>query len=77
MYHFIEIKCPKCSHQFVWLKGENNTGPNWYRRKGYDEYLDSAICPKCALEMIVLNNSHVGIDIDDESIEIEPGLRGL
>lgn len=77
MYRFYEIKCPKCGHQFTWLEDSKDSDGNFYRRKGRKELLESTNCPKCNAKMVVLKESHSGIDIMNESIEIVPGFRGL
>lgn len=78
MYHFLELTCPNCRHQFIWLehtyKGSIYTV---YKRIGYDEILESTLCPKCNIEMVVLKDSHIGIDIRDKSIEVAGTLRGI
>lgn len=78
MYHFLEITCPNCRHHFVWLehsyKGSSYTV---YRRRGYDEILESTLCPKCNIEMAVLKDSCSGIDVRDKSIEVASTIRGI
>ena len=78
MYKFIEITCPNCNHQFVWLE-HTYKGTNYklYRRRGHDELLESTICPKCNTEMVVLKNSHNGISIEDDLIEVAGTVRGI
>ncbi len=78
MYHFFEIICPNCKHQFVWLEHTyKGSIYKLYRRRGYDEILESTTCPKCNIEMAVLKNSFSGIDIRNESIEIACIVRGI
>ena len=78
MYNFIELECPNCKHIFVWQE-HTFKGTAWklYSRKGYDEMLESTICPKCGMEIAVLNDSHTGIDIHDKSIEVVANVRGI
>lgn len=78
MHHFREIECPNCQYQFVWMEHTyNGSIYKVYRRKGCDEMLESTKCPKCNTEMVVLKNSHIGVDINDESIEVATILRGI
>ncbi len=78
MYRFYKIKCPRCGHQFVWLEGTcKGSGFYLYRRKGFDEELESTPCPKCDVEMAVLTDSLEGICIQEESIEIAGTVRGI
>ena len=54
MYHFFELICPNCKHQFVWLEHTyQGSIYKFYRRKEYDEMLESTTCPKCNIEMAV------------------------
>ena len=55
------------------------TGPSHciFRRKGTDEELESTVCPKCGLEMVVLSDVLEGIDIRDENIETVCAIRGI
>ena len=39
--------------------------------------LESTSCPKCNVEMLVLKDSHIGIDINDKSIEVASTIRGI
>lgn len=48
-----------------------------YKRKGLNEELENAVCPKCNLEMVVSNDSLKGIDIKSENIEVAYTVRGL
>ena len=73
---FFEIICPNCRHQFVWLEQSYGNG-YIYKRKGHDEELDSTVCPKCNIRMVVLKDSFTGLDITDESIDIVDGIRGI
>lgn len=78
MYHFKEIICPNCGHQFVWLEyAEKGSSFIVYCRKGMDEELLSTSCPNCKIEMVILNDSHVGVDIRSESIDVAGTVRGL
>ena len=78
MYKFIEIECPNCKHKFVWLEYTyKGTRQIWYKRKGFDEALESAECPKCSIEMVVLKDSHSGINVEDTSIEVAGITYGI
>ncbi len=78
MHHFREIECPNCQHQFVLMEHTyNGSIYKIYRRKGYNEELESTTCPKCNTEMVVLKDLHAGIDINDDSIEVASVLRGI
>lgn len=78
MYHFREVTCPNCGHQFVYLENsyKGSIYP-LYSRRGYNEKLESTICPKCSIEMVVLKDSSTGIDIRDDSIEVVTVVRGI
>ena len=73
------VECPLCGHIFMWKKEPVFRGNSYrmYKRKGFDEELENAICPKCCLEMVVPNDSLKGIDIKSENIEIAYTSRGL
>lgn len=79
MDHFYELKCPCCGHRFVWYEGtdKNSSGTLLYRRKGFKEELLSTPCPKCSVELAVLTDSHTGIPIQDDSIEVAAHIRGI
>ena len=78
MYKFIEIECPNCKHNFVWLEHTyKGTRHMLYKRKEFDEALESIECTKCGIEMIVLKDSHIGINIEDDSIEVASISYGI
>ena len=78
MYRFMEIECPNCKHIFVWLEHTyKGTRYNLYRRKGYNEALESTVCPNCNMEMAVLKDKHSGINIEDSSIEVADSVHGI
>lgn len=69
MYKFIEIECPSCGHRFVWLEHTyKGTRYKVYRRAGHNEVLESTVCPKCNLEMVVIKDLHIGISVEDSTI---------
>ena len=74
-----QVECPSCGHIFMWKKEPVFIGNSYcmYRRKGYKEELENAICPDCGLEMIVPDGVLKGIDIRSENIEIAYTSRGL
>ncbi len=76
-YEYREVKCPWCDHVFMWNKnGREGLVVHEYKLKETGEYVETAKCPKCAMEMIVLPHILEGIDIDDERIETI-GVRGI
>ena len=79
LYKFRQVKCPLCGHIFMWQKEPVFVGNSYcmYKRKGLNEELENAICPKCNLEMVVPNDSLKGIDINSEDIEVAYTSRGL
>ena len=77
MYRFRQVKCPNCKHIFMWLNEPTGTSYCLFRRKGVEEELFSTTCPKCNLEMVVLDDVLEGIDIAGEAIELFSTIRGL
>jgi len=77
MYKFKEVECPKCNHRFAWLEAPTGTSYCLYRRKGVNEELFSTVCPQCGLEMIVPENEHRGISVNDDTVEMFSTLRGI
>ena len=75
-YKYREVKCPWCDHVFMWNK---NSGEgiliHWYRLKSTGEPVEEAKCPKCGIEMVVLEHVFAGIDKDDDRFEIIPGEK--
>ena len=48
-----------------------------YRRIGVDEELFSTPCPKCSLEMVIPDDVSLGIDIEDELVELRGSVSGI
>lgn len=78
MYSFYELRCPACKNRFVYMKGTYK-GPIYkvYKRKGHKEALESTNCPKCNIEVAIIEDSLAAIDIRDESIELAGIERGI
>lgn len=78
MYNYRQVKCPQCNHAFMWIEYAD-LPPSYcvYRRKGIDEELGSTHCPKCNCEMVVPDNSEIGISVEDKSIELRDIVRGI
>ena len=70
MYKFREIECSRCKHRFVYLTRNIGNRRRLYRRKGYNETLESTSCTKCKTELVILENSYIGINIEDTEIEL-------
>ncbi len=76
-YIYREVKCPWCDHVFMWNKnGEEGLKVYEYKLKLTGEYLEKTKCPSCEMDMIVLEHSFEGIDIDDDRVE-RTGIRGI
>lgn len=77
-YVFREVKCPWCDHVFMWNK---NSGEglvfHMYKLKETREYVETAKCPKCEMEMIVLDHVFEGIDVSDDRIETVDSVRKI
>ena len=77
-YVFREVKCPWCDHVFMWNK---NSGEglvfHMYKLKETREYVEIAKCPKCEMEMIVLDHVFEGIDVSDDRIETVDSVRKI
>ena len=69
-YEYREVKCPWCDHIFMWQK---NSGEGLiiheYRLKETKELVEKAKCPKCSMDMVVLDHILEGIDVQDDRIE--------
>ena len=78
MYKWRQVKCPLCEHIFMWRQ-ESYTGSNCdiFKRKGINEKLESASCPKCTFEMVVADDLLEGIDTQNEETERIPAIRGI
>lgn len=79
MYKCRQVRCPLCTHVFMWLENADSLNKSYviYRIKGTQEDLMSAICPKCNCEMVVPNNLLTGIDIKNEIVEKVATCRGI
>ena len=76
-YNYREVKCPWCDHVFIWNKdGGEGLKIHEYKLKSSDEFVEKAKCPGCEMEMIVLEHTLTGIDLDDSRI-IKIGVRGI
>ena len=76
-YEYREVKCPWCDHVFMWRKnGREGVILYMYRLKSTGEYLEMATCPKCEMNMLVMDCVLEGIDVDDDRIEAEV-IRGI
>lgn len=68
-YEFREVKCPWCDHIFMWHKnGREGLLFHEYRLRATGEFLEDAKCPKCGMNMVVLEHVLKGLDTDDERI---------
>lgn len=69
-YKYREVKCPWCDHIFMWNEnGREGLILGGYRLKETGEYVETAKCPVCEMEIAVLEHVLAGIDLDDERIE--------
>ena len=76
-YEYREVKCPWCGHIFMWNKhGQEGLVFHEYRLKETGEYVEQAVCPKCELDMVVLEHIFEGVDKKDDRIE-DTTVRGL
>lgn len=76
-YSYREVKCPWCSHVFMWNKdGREGLIIYEYKLKETGALVEKAKCPNCSEEMIVLDHILEGIDLNDDRIEII-GVRGI
>ena len=54
-YEYREVQCPWCDHIFMWNKhGREGLILHIYSLKETGEDIDTAKCPKCESEIIVL-----------------------
>jgi len=75
-YEYREVKCPWCGHVFMWNKNGFDITIHEYRLKETGEVVKRTTCPKCSMEMIVMEHILEGIDIKDDRIEAF-GIRGI
>lgn len=76
-YEYREVKCPWCEHIFMWNKdGREGLIKHEYMLKETGKFVEQAKCPKCAMDMIVLEHILEGIDKKDDRIE-KIGIRGI
>ena len=69
-YEYREVKCPWCEHIFMWNKdGREGLIIHEYRLKETGKFVEKAKCPKCDMDMIVLEHILEGIDTKDDRIE--------
>lgn len=77
VYEYREVKCPWCDHIFMWNKnGNEGLTIHEYRLKENGKLVEKTKCPKCDMDMIVLEHILEGIDTKDDRIEII-GIRGI
>lgn len=78
MYKFIEIQCQECNHKFVYSNATyKGTREILYKRVGHTEKLRSTPCPKCNTELALVEKEHIGININNTSIEIAQITYGV
>ena len=78
MFKCRQIQCPVCDHAFMWIEyADLPPSYNMYKRNDVEEELRSTHCPKCHCEMIVPDNSRVGISVNDENVELIGTVRGI
>ena len=76
-YRYREVKCPWCDHIFMWNKdGREGLILHKYRLKETGKFAEEARCPKCDMDMIVLEHILEGIDTQDDRIEVIE-VRGI
>lgn len=76
-YRYREVKCPWCEHVFMWNKdGREGLIIHEYRLKETGEFVEKTKCPKCDMDMVVLEHILEGIDTQDDRIEVI-GVRGI
>ena len=68
-YVYIEVQCPCCDHIFMWNKTGGGLKLSGYKLRTTGETLEEAKCPKCGLEVLVLDHILEGIDVDDDRVE--------
>lgn len=73
-YEYREVKCPWCNHVFMWNKhGREGLLHYEYRLKGNGKLLEKTKCPKCTMEMLVLDHVLEGIDTKDDRVLVNNG----
>ncbi len=76
-YRYREVKCPWCEHVFMWNKdGREGLIIHEYRLKETGGFVEKAKCPKCDMDIIVLEHILEGVDTQDDRIEVI-GVRGI
>lgn len=76
-YKYRKVKCPWCDHVFMWQKNAiEGLIIHEYRIKTTGEYIEKTKCPLCEMDMLVSDNSFVGLDMNDEQVEII-NVRGI
>ena len=74
-YVYREVQCTWCDHIFMWNKhGREGLILHIYRLKETGKDVDTAKCPKCGSEIIVLDHVLKGIDVDDDRVEKKDGV---
>ena len=78
MYKFRETICYRCNHRFVHLEYSMYAAPSHYEyfKKDTEEMLDYAICPNCSAGMVLLEQSDIGTDPNNEGI-VKTVVRGI
>ena len=78
MYKCRQVQCPTCTHIFMWIEyADLPPSYNVYKRIDVEEELGSTHCPKCNCEMIVPDDSKLGIAVGDENVELIGMVRGI
>lgn len=76
-YEYRNVKCPWCDHVFMWNKNcHEGLVLHEYKLKSTGERVEKAKCPKCEMEMVVLEHVLTGIDVDDDRIQTT-GIRRI
>lgn len=69
-YRYREVKCPWCDHIFMWNKdGRRGLIMHEYKVKETGEFVQKVDCPKCSMNMIVLDHVLEGVDTKDDRIQ--------
>ena len=78
MYHFRDVICYKCKHKFLHMKDCGPVGSEFYEYylENKDELLVYATCPKCSAEVVLIGESHIGVDPNSDGIKKER-VRGI
>ena len=71
VYKYREMKCPWCDHVFIWNEnGKEGVFFHIYKLKETGESVETTKCPKCEMEIAVLEHVFEGIDVNDDRIEL-------